>query len=34
VGGNHFYDTNYSVAVANGYPTNGACTYRDYAVSC
>jgi hypothetical protein len=34
VGGNHFYDTNYSVAVQNGYPTNGACTYRDYAVSC
>lgn len=34
VGGNHFYDTNYSVAVKNGYPTNGACTYRDYQVSC
>jgi hypothetical protein len=34
VGGNHFYDTNYSVAVQNGYPANGACTYRDYAVSC
>jgi len=34
VGGNHFWDTNYSVAVANGYPTNGECTYRDYAVSC
>ncbi|HEU4562214.1 MAG TPA: lipase family protein [Longimicrobium sp.] len=34
VGGNHFYDTNYSVAVKNGYPTNGACTFRNYEVSC
>ena len=34
VGGNHFYDTNYSVAVTNGYPTSGECTYRNYGQSC
>ncbi|HET7230535.1 MAG TPA: lipase family protein [Longimicrobium sp.] len=34
VGGNHFYDTNYSVAVANSYPTNGECNYRNYGQNC
>lgn len=34
VGDNHYFDTNYGVAVKNQYPTNGKCTYRDWQVSC